>query len=177
MLRVTEIIRLNGLIDASWSGDFAMRRGTAIHQATALDDLGDLDESSVDPEVAPYLASWRTWKAQTRIEFEAIELPVEHEAMGYRGTLDRIMLLAGLGRAVVDLKTGQPAAWHSIQLALYAMAWAAQRGAATPRRMAIYLSAEGRAPAIAEYSDRCDFDRAKALVTVAHMKTELGITT
>ena len=82
MLRVTQAIKLCGLIDAAWSDQYAMDRGTAIHEATALDDKGDLDESTVDPAVKPYLDGWRLFRREMEPQFLTIEEKVRNEPMG-----------------------------------------------------------------------------------------------
>lgn len=82
---------------------FACERGTAAHEATALDDRGLLDEESVDPEIAGYLAAWRRFRRETGFVPELIEHRVAVPGM-YAGTLDRF---GRIGRQywLVDIKT------------------------------------------------------------------------
>lgn len=158
------------------SDQFAMDRGTAVHLATALDDAGDLDEATVDPvNVAPYLTSYRLWRDLQRPKIVAREMKVVHELLGYEGRLDGVYEFERVW--IVDLKAGQPTDWHPYQTALYALAWQAQHGGATPCRAALYLSDESKPAAWRPHEDRRDFERAKALVVVAQLKQEMGLLT
>src|SRR3990167_9044696 len=94
--------------------------------------------------------------------------------MGYRGTLDRIVRMDA-GLFVIDLKGGQAAPWHPYQTALYALAYQAEIGGPTQLRACVYLHAEGKRPRFVLHRDRHDFDRAKAIITVAHMKLGMRV--
>lgn len=84
----------------------AQERGTAVHRATELDDLDDLDEDSLDPMIVPYLEAWRQFKRDTRPVFHAIEQRVFSKRHWYAGTLDRIATLQGVrGISMLDIKT------------------------------------------------------------------------
>ncbi len=173
LLRVTNVIKLNGLIDESFSNEAAMLRGTYAHEACALDVKGDLDEASIDESVMPFVESERIFRREVQPKTHAQELKVVNEAMGYKGTLDWECCFKD-SNWILDRKTGLAASWHRYQVALYALAWAAQNpGQPMPRRAALYLSHEGKRPNFVEFTDRRDFDRAKALVTVAYIKLEL----
>jgi hypothetical protein len=78
--------------------------------ATALDDQGILDESSVDPAVAPHLEAWRKFRRESGFSPKAIEQIVQHPTYRYCGTIDR---------DGIDIKTGGPCKWHIIQAAAY----------------------------------------------------------
>lgn len=111
---VTEILKNASLIDTRWYSEETAWRGSVVHECTRLDDLGDLDESSVPPEVQGYLDAWRRAKEDfgfTRFD----EIEEERTCSEFGGRPDRIVD----GR-VVDLKSGtlQPAT--AIQLAAYA---------------------------------------------------------
>lgn len=67
----------------------AGERGTAVHLACELDDEDDLDESTLDPVLVPYLDAWRLFKQQKKVRILAIEARVFHSALRYAGTLDR----------------------------------------------------------------------------------------
>ncbi len=112
---VSEVIR--PLIDYSMVPEerleFARDRGTAVHLACHLDDLAQLDESSVDEEhVLPRLMAWRKFKVDHDVEIVISEEPMYYSALGYAGTPDKYvrLLSAERGRtrrttAVIDLKT------------------------------------------------------------------------
>lgn len=116
---VTQILKEAGVIDTQWyTGDGAIR-GQCVAEATALDDEGELDETSLDPALAGYMAAWRKFVAETGIIFQQIETPLFHNTLRYAGTPDRIATWAGKP-CVIDIKTGGREDWHGLQLAAYA---------------------------------------------------------
>ena len=110
---------------------FAKDRGTAVHKACELDDLGTLDESSVDEEhVLPYLQAYRKFRTECEFEPEIIERPYYCKTLRVAGTPDRggtMLLPSSTGRkrrvtAVVDLKTvAEMKPVIGVQLAGYAL--------------------------------------------------------
>ncbi|MDB5975199.1 MAG: hypothetical protein JWR07_1959 [Nevskia sp.] len=78
--------------------------GTAVHKACELDDLGELDEESLDPALGPYLSAWRKFSAEHAVKWTLIEGRMHNQAMGYAGTVDRYGAVRG-DDAVVDLKS------------------------------------------------------------------------
>ena len=98
----------------------AAARGTAVHLATALFDLDDLDEGSLDPEVLPYLTGWMKFRNDTGFTpFPGgIELPVVSARHKYRGTLDRIGEMKGK-RVLIDIKSGMVGLGAGPQTAAY----------------------------------------------------------
>lgn len=104
---VTEIV--SPLIDYSMVPadrlNFARDRGTAVHLACHLDDIGDLDEESVDMvNVWPYLLAWRRFKTEHKVKVKLSEEPLFHGALRFAGTPDKVLLL-GKHRMLPDLKT------------------------------------------------------------------------
>lgn len=96
--------------------------GTAIHRAAELDDIGDLDEESLDDAVVPYLAAWRAFRADTGAEFLAIESRLYHPILRYAGTLDRLATLHRRGGSLwlLDIKSSSAIdPWVGVQLAAY----------------------------------------------------------
>ena len=166
MLRVSEVLAIAGLTDPSFFTDRGSERGTAAHATCALDDIGDLDETSVDPIVAPYLAAWRKFRSEMKPEILAVEEPVESVAMGFcTGGIDRRVMLDGR-ETILDIKTGSPLPEHAIQLAAYCLLF--------PRIMArgcVYLRDDGSYQ-IRMFHDRKDFAVFKAALTVAAWKKE-----
>ncbi len=79
--------------------------GVAAHAAIALDVAGDLDESSVDPVVAPYLKAWRRFLREMDIKDADIgpcERPLYHPG-GFAGTPDITVFTDRW--SVIDVKT------------------------------------------------------------------------
>ena len=104
---VTSILR--PLIDFSGVPPDVLARkadlGRRVHLACQLDDEDDLDETTVEDEVAPYLCAYRQFREDTRAVVVANEQRVFHPLYRYAGTLDRKFDIPGLGRVLTDLKT------------------------------------------------------------------------
>lgn len=129
---------------------YAAERGKAVHEATALDDRGELDEESVDPVVRPYLDAWRRFREESgfRPEPTLIEVPLARSDLGFAGTPDRAGIL-GEDRIVLEIKvTAEMPSWVGLQLAGQRMlAWTTREfGAVVPnavRRFAVQLRPDG----------------------------------
>lgn len=78
--------------------------GADVHTATEFDDDGDLDESTVSPEVMPYVLAYRKFRADTGAVVIANERRVYEPMFRYAGTLDRVLQI-GNEKMLVDLKT------------------------------------------------------------------------
>lgn len=93
--------------------------GTAAHLACELDDLGELDEESLDPILAGYLQAWRGFKQATDARVIRNEARLYHPRLMYAGTLDRFLSIGGKPW-LIDLKTSaDPAPSYGVQLAAY----------------------------------------------------------
>lgn len=103
---------------------YAANRGTAVHLAAQLHDEGDLDESTVDETIIPYLSSWITFRDVTGFNPTLREALVFHEQLHYCGRLDMIGSFPNGDTALIDIKTQRnptPDKW-GMQLAAYAEA-------------------------------------------------------
>lgn len=119
IISVTNTIREAGLSDYGFSDGSAMDRGTAIHTVTELFDKGALNVERIDNPLLPYFSGYLAFLEDHKPTFLAIEELVGHSTYGYAGRLDRRLIL-GDHETVLDIKTGQPAAWHGLQTAAYA---------------------------------------------------------
>lgn len=116
--RVTGILKDAGLIDTSWFTEAGSNRGTAVHLACQYLDEGDLDVSSLDPQLEGYVLAYDQWRQDSGFKgAEWIECPQQDPRGLYRGTPDRI--LTTRPRCVWDIKTGAYQRWVSLQLAAY----------------------------------------------------------
>jgi hypothetical protein len=78
--------------------------GRRVHTACQFLDEDDLDDSSVQADVAPYLDAYEKFKRDSGVVIELNEQRVFNELHRYAGTLDRVIRYQGL-RILMDLKT------------------------------------------------------------------------
>lgn len=161
---VTSIIKAAGLVDDAWFNDYARDRGKAVHEATALDDDGILDDASVDPAIAGYIAAWRRFKSESGFQSLFIERVLFNETYRYAGTVDRIGMIGGQ-TWVIDFKTGEVQPWVALQTSAYAMAYGKQN----IRRAGVKLSDDGTYR-LKEFKDRNDYTVFLACLTVINWK-------
>lgn len=137
--------------------------GTAVHLACELDDLGQLDESTLDAALVPYLKAWRQFSADHAVEWQLIEKPVYHPVMRYAGTLDRFGRVDGLN-SVVDIKSSAQL-YPSVgpQLAAYERALPPECLAV--KRLAVQLKGDGTYT-LKEYAEPTDWPLFCSLLTV-----------
>lgn len=101
----------------------ARQLGVAVDHTITLFELDDLDEDSLDPQLAAYLDGWKRLKAMAQIEVLGVQERVYHPTLGYAGTMDIRANVAGFG-AVLDVKrTFAIPASVGPQTAAYAEAW------------------------------------------------------
>lgn len=124
--------------------------GNHVHMACDLFNRGDLDEDSLDPNLAPYLAAYKQFLSQTGFVVTASEQFVHHKRLRYAGRAD----LFGTWKDttwVVDLKSGEVPFTIGAQLAAY-------QGAAVDRprrRLCVQLGPDGYR--LFEQKDLSDF--------------------
>lgn len=117
-------------------------RGSAVHKACELFDKRDLDESTLDPEIVPYLEQYKAFLKVSGAQVLRNEEPAYHPTLMYAGTIDRVYLLNGKP-VVVDIKTGTPEPWHGIQLVAYKLiAETLEHGATAMKCYGLYLTKE-----------------------------------
>lgn len=97
-------------------GPSYMQRGTAVHLVCQLHDEGDLDESTIDPQILGYYEAYKDFLGDYGYHSKPIiETPIGNGF--YAGTPDRI--ITERPRAVWDIKTGVHMPWHALQGAAY----------------------------------------------------------
>jgi hypothetical protein len=153
--------------------------GVAVHKACELDDLDQLDEESLDPELAPYLSAWRKFSADYGVIWSAIEAKVYHPQLRYAGTLDRYGLVKDKpgGRHVptmVDIKSGTRL-FPSVGPQLAAYHRALNESSVTTRRLAVQLKPD--ATYVAKWhSEPTDFAVFASLLTLRNWCAKHQIT-
>jgi hypothetical protein len=148
---VTEILRATGAMGQThqaraWASAAAMDRGTAVHDLTRYDDEagGGVDAEAFAPGCGGYLDAWRKLLAEANPRIISCEERIVSAAMGYGGTLDRVLDWRA-DHWLVDIKTGSPEPWHRLQLAAYTALWTNGGHAVgrVVRRAALYLRGDG----------------------------------
>ncbi len=93
-------------------------RGTEVHEQSEFMDDGSFKWDKTSERSKPYLHAYNMFLQENRVEPIASEAMVFHRDLFYAGTLDRHWKINGQ-ESITDIKTGQYAPWHSIQLAAY----------------------------------------------------------
>ena len=135
-------------------------RGTRVHSACTDLDLGRT--CTLPPAEQGFLDSYVGWRTLMQPAWTSMEQPRYSTRYDTAGTADRIGTMAGTP-LVVDFKTGGPAKWHGLQLAMYDLLHddiPPQRR----RRIALYLRIDGRLAQSVEYLDPADYTLALTLM-------------
>lgn len=147
----------------------AAARGTAVHKACELSDLGLLDWSALDPILMPYVEAWERFKAETRFLPTLIEKRVYSETYGYAGTLDRVGLMND-HTVLIDIKSGAVYPSAGVQLAAYNRA-ALERGAIEyPLPRYVVQVCDNGKYALHPFTDSADFNVFAAALQIYHFK-------
>lgn len=147
--------------------------GQAVHLACQLDDEGDLDESSLDDAVRPYLGGYRLFKSQKLTRVVAAEYRVHHAVLRYAGTLDLLADIDG-DRSLIDFKTPlviNPAVGLQTEAYRHALPPSLLHDAPERpvRRFALQLKADGKYR-LHEFSDPNDWPTFAAALTLFRWK-------
>jgi hypothetical protein len=145
---VTQIIERAGLVCYDHIPkpilDHKAEVGTAAHAAAHYYDEGDLDLTTLDDEVMPYLEAWMRFRNETNFLANAIEQRgiAMADGMEYGYTFDRDGLLNGR-RTLLEIKcTASIEVSWGPQTAAYEMALRAKDGQAR-HRVAVHLKPNG----------------------------------
>lgn len=136
--------------------EYARRRGTAVHEALEMYDLGgDLE---VTPETEGYIRAYLEWGQIYKPKWTAVEQIVYHTTyfsndsptlpdgmkVDFIGTLDRAGYLNGREFAVVDIKTSTPTKEALVSVCCQTAAYAnAVFDWDKPSRYGLFLKADG----------------------------------
>lgn len=149
----------------------ARQVGNAIHLAIHLDLTGQLDESSIDPAIAPQFAKWREFKAAAPtmgISITASELRTFHAGLGYAGTLDIEGTLHG-DPLIVDAKSGSVVSKVArLQTAGYAIARASHRAIDFRKYRRAVLQLRPDKWRFVETNDAIDFTAFQSAIALHH---------
>lgn len=152
---------------------FYSERGTEVHRVTALDDLEDLVEESVDPTLTGYLKSWRLLRRDPDIKVLSVEEFVFHPLLRVAGTMDRRMLIKRR-HAVLDIKAGVKLASHGVQVYGYKRCW--NHGRKKDEQIVdcytAYLNKDGAMPKLVKWDDEAHDAQFIALLTDRNWRTK-----
>lgn len=135
---VTQVLERTRIVDYGYipprTREMALRRGSAVHTAIALDIEGDLDEASFEPLMG-YVEAARAARRDLGIAIpDCFEQRRYHPQHLYAGTVDLIY-----GDILLDWKTNSAEWWVRLQTAAYA----AMFGGGEFRRIAVELHDDG----------------------------------
>lgn len=116
---VTQILQSLRFIDYSMVKkgvlDATSERGQTVHKIIELYELGELDESTIDPALRGYFDSYLALNIPRP---DKVELALFNHAWNYAGTPDQLY-----ENGINDIKTGKKHPAHGLQLAGYWMTW------------------------------------------------------
>lgn len=137
--------------------EYARNRGSAVHEALEMYDLGGELEAS--PEIEGYIRAYLEWTQIYRPKWTGVEQIVYHETfprdvdkpmlndgndVDFIGTLDRIGYLNGKELAVVDIKTSNPSKEALVSVCCQTAAYAqAVYDFDKPERYGLFLKNDG----------------------------------
>lgn len=137
---VTSLLVEFGYIDTSFYREWHAWRGSVVHKCCELLDLDELDESSVDQRIRPYVDAYQLFKSDLDFRPVAVERRIYHPRLKVAGTFDRVGWI-GKFPALVDIKSGRPHKATAIQTAGYAGAF---DKALLFRRFAVWVRIDGK---------------------------------
>jgi len=157
---------LSPWIDTRWFTAESRERGSAVHQALA-EYLGGKPVFliALPPEWRGYFDSGRRWIDKHVTEVLLIETRISDTQWRFCGQPDLICKTADGYTALIDWKTGPPAAWHRLQIAGYRHL--AKPTHPTQRGMTIHLDATGGAPRVEEHAHNYEADLNRLLGAVS----------
>jgi len=114
---VTQVLEATGISpDLSFLDPWYLERGRAIHEAMALELVGELDWRSLDDRIRPFIEHARDWLDVLQVTPLVVEHRWVHRIHEYGGTLD-LFAESKLGPILIDWKTVIMDASYDIQVA------------------------------------------------------------
>lgn len=161
---VTQILQSEGFVDTAFYTDYGRERGSLAHLCIHYEDTDELDESTVDAALAPYLAAYRRFKRESGFIVSASEVPLASKVYRFAGTPDKFGSFKDAECALLDIKTGGMEPWAAIQTAAYEIL----KGSPY-KRYGLQLKADGSYK-LHPFKDRQDRQIFLAALAVYHWK-------
>ena len=118
--RLISVTQALSILDDRWKVDpFYLERGRLIHLATEYYDNDELDESTVDERIAPYLSAYIKFVKDTAFSPTFVEHQLYHPQFFYAGKIDRIGIWLNTDQHIIDLKSGAKTDVDKLQGAAY----------------------------------------------------------
>ena len=168
MISVTEILKSEGFIDGTWFTEYSRTRGSYIHKAVHLYDIGDLDEENLDPVLVPYLDAWKRFLLESKLEVVDSEVRLTSETYQLTGKPDKVGLLNKCP-TILDNKSGAIAPWTGLQLSFYELL----KGSPY-KRIAVRLKPDGKY-SLTEFKNRQDKGTVLSILNAYYWKKNHGV--
>ena len=144
VVSVTQVLKMERLIDSRYFSPEAAQRGVAVHAAVEQDDTGVLEEAFLDPRVGDYLEGWRRFRHEKGFTPKMSEIRMFSRSLHLAGTADSVGTMDGIrGLVLVDVKTGAPSPATSLQTAAYGALLHESNGEVVAARFAVQVTADG----------------------------------
>ena len=142
---ITQILKLTGFVDGSWFTDEARDRGKAVHSACWFLAEGDLDWSTVGPDILPRVKAFEQFLNDYTPKLIMAERPLYSAMFGFAGTEDFFFEIPGLGgECIIEVKTGRAGLAAKLQTAAQRILIEENQGIKKANRFGFELSKEGR---------------------------------
>lgn len=151
---VTKILVLAGLTNHFNQDEEAALRGRYVHAATALLDDDNLDWTTLDETLLPYVLAYQKFTQQYQHLIVNKELLVYSTTYRFAGTLDRVIAANG-GFELYDIATGGLDASKSLQTAAYQICYEEMASVKITGRFGLQLKDNGKF-SVVSYTDRLD---------------------
>jgi hypothetical protein len=158
---VTGILEAMGLTPPFPPGPYRVR-GKRVHDASVLFDMGVLGDYEVGDEVMGYIRSYERLYKDFPFKWTRMEHATYDRQLLVAGTIDRVGTIWG-GKAVADLKTGEPGRAVELQTAAYACMECPEEPEEV-WRFKIVLDKDGGAPTVRQLKNPQDIEAWRGLV-------------
>lgn len=165
---VTQVIADMGLYGnaADYFTEWSRERGSFVHRIIQWHLSGELDESTIDPVLAPYFDAWRRFEQEAGYVSDACEKVMASDFYKFAGTVDHIGHLNGY-YCIIDVKTGALSPATAIQMGGYEILMKSPG----IRRFGLRLMDTGKY-SLKEYKDRQDSKIFLAALSVYYWKQD-----
>lgn len=160
---ITRILKASGLLyEIEISGLLDATKGDRIHRAVHYAIEGDLDETTVDPDEYGYVRQALDWVKHEGLEGVQPEYAIGNPDLGYATKLDVLCYWRGKLTAINWKSSTKVYDFWRWQSALEALLFTPE----PVQRLGVQLTGSGL-PKLHHYTDRKDFEIAKAALTIA----------